>query len=188
MGDKAQLSLLPSATASRYKHCKFTCAFFQPILFQPIDNSRYLRYIPLTVLPYQALCLPHSAVRSDQHSVDANQKVPTGFQSLSIPAPGSGDGGRPPWGHPAPCSHSEKTPTAVLFSLPTSPMSVSTPNPHPHLPFAQQHASAPGQKSGITEVVVFLFIYFAHDLSPVIMAKCMSFGKVCVFDFSCLLF
>ncbi|XP_044033242.1 uncharacterized protein LOC122866993 isoform X2 [Siniperca chuatsi] len=64
--------------------------------------------------------------KRDRHGADANQTVPTGSQSPSLPAPGSGDGERPSWGHNALCSHSEK-PHCCSFLI---------------TPLSQQHASA----------------------------------------------
>ncbi|KAK1884975.1 Chromosomal replication initiator protein DnaA, partial [Dissostichus eleginoides] len=61
-----------------------------------------------------------------RRGADANQTVPTSSQSPSRPAPGSGDGERPSWGHNAPCSHSEN-PTAVLFLITHEPRVCANP-------------------------------------------------------------
>lgn len=75
------------------------------------------------------LYLGCTQLRSEQHSGDADQTLPAGFQSPSLPR--SGDVERPSWGHSTPCSHSEKPHccSILITHAPPKPLYNSTAQP-----------------------------------------------------------
>lgn len=104
---------------------------------------------------------------SDRHGAHANQTVPPGSQSRSLPAPGSGDGERPSWGHKRSVFSFRETPPLFFSHYPRGPGLCKPPS--------QQHAPASGQRSGIIEVV-FIYLFLLHTL--VSLCRCNR-GRYC---------
>lgn len=82
-------------------------------------------------------------------------------QSPSLLAPGSGDGGRPSWGHGTPCSHSEKPHCcSVLITH------------EPHVCAKPLYNSMPQLRVRGQELLkLFLFIYQSSTLSVSVTVK-----------------
>lgn len=116
----------------------FQLAHFQPLISEVIlrfhsswqRKALYCMFAPILHVNPDVLCTQTFSSRSSFWCIcfgwHANQTIPTGSHSPSLPAPGCRDGERPSRGHNASCSHSEK-PHCCSFPITHEPCVWITP-------------------------------------------------------------